>query len=75
MFSYIRSVLHKSAPIYSKSVVVMCCPFLSPMSSPENVLSMVKMFGQVLSSLYTLTLAVDSFDFCTPNRHEPKWKN
>jgi hypothetical protein len=45
------------------------------MSRPENVLSIVKMFGQVLSSLYILTLAVDSFDFYTPNLQDPKWKN
>jgi hypothetical protein len=44
-----------------------CIPFISPKSIPENVLSIVKIFGQFFNSLYKLTLAVDSFDFYTPN--------
>ena len=42
---------------------------------PENVLSIVKILGQSLSSLNKLILAVDSFDFYTPKRHELKSKN
>ena len=63
MFAYISSVRHISLPIYWKSMVVICCPFLSPISNPEKVLSIVKILGQSLSSLYKLTLAVDSLDF------------
>lgn len=42
---------------------------------PEKVLSIVKIFGQVFSSLYRLTRAVDSLDFWTPNLQEGKWKD
>ena len=37
------------------------------------VLSIVNILGHVFSSLYKLTLAVDSFDFCTPKRQLENW--
>ena len=61
------SASNKRLPAIMKCSGWKCLSFNSPLSEPQKLASIVNTFG-ILSSLHSVTLAVDSFDLCTEKR-------